>query len=53
MDNVDRGSEDYQQVVEASEDSVDRTTKLKALVLKSYHDGKLKDLDFLKILGLV
>ena len=51
MNDIDRGSEEYQQVVDASEDSVDRTIKLKALVLKSYRDGKLKDLDFFKYLA--
>ena len=51
MNDIDRGSEEYQQVVDAGEDSVDRTIKLKALVLKSYRDGKLKDLDFFKYLA--
>ena len=51
MNDIDRGSEEYQQVVGASKDSVDRTIKLKALVLKSYRDGKLKDLDFFKYLA--
>ena len=51
MNDIDRGSEEYQQVVDASKDSVDRTIKLKGLVLKSYRDGKLKDLDFFKYLA--
>jgi len=46
-----RDSAEYQQVVDANQTPVDRTKKLKALVLKSFHDNTLKDLQFFKYLA--
>ncbi|XP_065904290.1 uncharacterized protein [Dysidea avara] len=48
---TDRESTEYQQVADASQNPVGRTEKLKTLVLKSYRDKKLKDLQFFKYLA--
>ena len=47
----DRESVEYQEVVDANQTPVDRTKKLKALVLKSYRENTLKDLQFFKYLA--
>jgi len=47
----DRESVEYQQVIDANQTPVDRTKKLKTLVLKSYHENKLRDLQFFKYLA--